>query len=60
MCLPKGWTLVELATDFPKLRDEVMVHWKCDQHDSECCRTMHMLHNKLFMHLQQQEQLEFL
>lgn len=43
-CLPSGWTPVELAPDFPKPRDEVMVHWKCDQHDSECCRTLHMLH----------------
>lgn len=33
-CLPNERTHVELATHFPKLRDEVMVHWKCDQGDS--------------------------
>lgn len=60
-CLPSGWTLVELAPDFPKSRDEVMVHWKCDQHDSECCRTLHMLHTtNCLLHFQQQQQLEFL
>lgn len=38
-CLPNEWAHAELRTDFPELRDEAMVHWKCEQHDSECCRT---------------------